>query len=51
MKSNEIVSLRTALRYLAKGDSRAKKIRLAAILAVSALPAVLLGLVLASLLM
>jgi hypothetical protein len=38
MRSNEIVSLRTALRYLARGDSKAKRLRLAAILLTMAVP-------------
>jgi hypothetical protein len=37
MRSDEIVSYRTALAYLARGDSRAKRVRLAAILMALAL--------------
>lgn len=38
MTSDEIVSCRTALAYLARGDSRAGRVRLAAILAALTLP-------------
>lgn len=47
MRSKEVTSLRTALRYLAKGDNLAMKVRLAVILLASAAPSVMLGLVLA----
>jgi hypothetical protein len=38
MTPDEIVSYRTALAYLFHGDSRANRVRLAAILAASSLP-------------
>lgn len=43
MTSDEIVSYRTALAYLARGDSRAKRFRLAALLTASLLPLLFAG--------
>jgi hypothetical protein len=47
MRPKEVTSLRTALKYLVRGDNRAMKIRLGCILLASAAPSVMLGLVLA----
>lgn len=44
MKSSEVVSWRSALRYLFRGDSRVKRARLAAVIACVAAP-YLLGIV------
>jgi hypothetical protein len=47
MRSNEIKSYRTAVRYLIFGGDPAKRLRLAAILVTMALPFVLVALALA----
>jgi hypothetical protein len=49
MKVDEVVSWRSALRYLARGDDRVKRARLAVILPALAVPVVLAAVALAML--